>query len=303
MESEFTKADAPNDFVEINVPKDFTPAEPSAEPFFPKSSTGGIGPSDPIGEAIVHKSDAFINEGLERFLKPKFKKPTSNSSQAILDYLKANYKSFKTNSDCSYTQMDLRDTQHFVKNLDQAYEEILNSGTADTANFNNTLSEFLTGTQLAVVPTSKMVRYYNIKNTITSGLFVTKGFSVAALAKTIPVNARAAYLISPTGGNLVATSFILGTAFSMLEDMTPAPWRIPKMFFGSLKWSTLLPAKGAEVVINGALAPFEILACGIPLPSNSTKALVAGPGLTIRDISRKEVKKALDVALRKLGEN
>lgn len=300
MDTKFPKADPPNDFVEIDVPKDFTPAEPSAEPFFPKSSTGGIGPSDPIGEAIVDKSDAFIKEELRKFLKPNIKEPTSNSSQAILDYLKSNYKSFKTNSDCSYTQMDLRDTQHFVKNLDQAYEEILNSCTADTANFNNTLSEFLTGTQLAVVPTKKMLRYYNVKNTITSGLFVTQGFSAATLSKTLPVPARAAYLI--TGRNLVGTSYILGTAFSMLEDMTPAPWRIPKMVFGTLKWSALLPAKGAEVVINGALAPFEIVACGIPLPSNGTKALVAGPGLTIRDISRKEVKKALDEALKKLGE-
>ena len=255
------------------------------------------GPVDPIGDAINEKSSTFISKGLETFQKSSLgtEVPTANSTEAILKYLSKNYKSFSANEDFSYTSMNIQDTQHFVKNLDTAYGEISNSCT-DVQSLNTTLADFLTGNQLAVLPTKGMLRYYNTKNLVTNGYFAAKGFSNAAVSKTLPVAARGSYLL--TGTNLLGSSFILGSAFSILEDLIP--WRTPKIVFNSLKWATLLPARGAEVVINHALGPLEIMICGIQLPTNGTKALISGPGLSIKDISRKEVKKLLSAGLEKL---
>lgn len=116
------------------------------------------------------------------------------------------------------------------------------------------------------------------------------------MAKTLPVCARSSYLLSRP--QILGTSFILGSAFSILEDIVP--WRIPKIALNTLKWTSLLPAKGAEVVINQVLKPIETLSCGISIPSNGTKALISGPGLTIKDITRKEAKEAIEIALKTL---
>lgn len=257
--------------------------------------------SDPIGigEAVDRKATTFIAEGLEKFQRPNLglEVPTGNATEAILKYLDENYKSFNANQDFSYTSLDLKDAQDFVKNIDKAYSEISNYY-PDAKSLNTTLAEFLSGNQLAVLPTKGMLRYYNTKNFVTGGLFMAKGFSGAVVSKTLPVAARPSYLFG--GGQILGTSFVLGSAFSMLEDATP--WRYGKIVFNTLKWTSLLPAKGAESLLNTVVGPIERVVCGIPIPSNNTKALSSGPGLTLRDISRKEVKKALEIALKQLKE-
>ena len=246
---------------------------PNAAP----SSTGDNGPFDPIGNAVNEKSATFISKGLETFQKPSLgtSVPTANATEAILKYLSENYNSFSANEDFSYTSMNIKDTQHFVKNIDKAYGEISNC-CPDVQSLNTTLTEFLSGNQLAVLPTKGMLRYYNTKNFLTNGYFAAQGFSNAALAKTLPVAARGSFLAS--GRQILGTSFASGSAFSILEDLTP--WRIPKIVLNSLKWTSLLPARGAEVVLNQVLGPVESMACGIQLPTNGTKALISGPGLT-----------------------
>lgn len=275
-----------------------TAAFPNGDQIRP-SSPGENGPFDPIGDAVTEKSAAFIADGLEKFQKSGLgtEIPTANVTEAIFKYLDENYKSFTFNEDFSYTSMNIRDTQHFVKNIDKAYGEISNF-CPNAQSLNTTLAEFLSGNQLAVLPTKKMLGYYKTKNFVTNGFFAAQGFSNAAVAKTLPVAARGSFLVS--GPQLLGTSFILGSAFSILEDLTP--WRHAKIVFNTLKWTSLLPARGAEVVLNQALGPLESRVCGISLPINGTKALISGPGLTIKDISRKEVKYALSEALKKLKE-
>jgi len=275
-----------------------TTAFPNGDQIRP-SSPGDNGPYDPIGNAVAEKSAAFIADGLEKFQKSGLgtEIPTANATESIFKYLNENYKSFTFNEDFSYTSMNIKDTQHFVKNIDKAYGEI-SSFCPNAQSLNTTLAEFLSGSQLAVLPTKKMLSYYNTKNFVTNGFFAAQGFSNAAVAKTLPVAARGSFLVS--GPQLLGTSFILGSAFSILEDLTP--WRHAKIIFNTLKWTSLLPARGAEVVLNQALGPLESRVCGISLPTNGTKALISGPGLTIKDISRKEVKYALNEALKKLKE-
>jgi hypothetical protein len=276
----------------------FTTAFPNGDQIHP-SSPRENGPFDPIADIVTDKSKIFITDGLEKFQKPGLglKTPTINATEAIFKYLDENYKSFTFNEDFSYTSMNIKDTQHFVKNLDKAYGEISNF-CPNAQSLNTTLAEFLSGNQLAVLPTKKMLGYYKTKNFVTSGFFAAQGFSNAAVAKTLPIAARGSFLVS--GPQLLGTSFILGSAFSILEDLTP--WRHAKIVFNTLKWTSLLPARGAEVVLNQALGPLESRVCGIPLPTNGTKALISGPGLTIKDISRNEVKYALSEALKKLKE-
>jgi hypothetical protein len=264
-------------------------------------NTGDTVPVDPIGNEVARKSESFISEGLEKFQKSSFgtkvEVPNANATEAILKYLSENYKSFSANEDFSYTSMNIKDTQDFVKTLDKAYGEISNY-CPDAKSLNTSLTEFLSGNQLAVLPTKGMLRYYNTKNFVTNGYFAAQGFSSAVFSKTLPVAARGSFLVS--GSQILGTSFILGSAFSILEDLTPL--RLPKIVFNSLKWASLLPARGAEVVINKALGPIESMICGIPLPVNGTKALISGPGLTIKDLSQKEVKYAVSEALKKLRE-
>jgi len=275
-----------------------TTAFPNGDQIRP-SSPGDNGPYDPIGNAVAEKSAAFIADGLEKFQKSGLgtEIPTANATESIFKYLNENYKSFTFNEDFSYTSMNIKDTQHFVKNIDKAYGEI-SSFCPNAQSLNTTLAEFLSGNQLAVLPTKKMLGYYKTKNFVTNGFFAAQGFSNAAVAKTLPVAARGSYLVG--GTQLLGTSFILGSAFSILEDLTP--WRHAKIVFNTLKWTSLLPARGAEVVLNQALGPLESRVCGIALPTNGTKALISGPGLTIKDISRKEVKYALGEALKRLKE-
>ena len=260
-------------------------------------------PADPIGDRVAERAATFIQDRLETYQKSNVcfgtdvAVSTSNSTEAILRYLDKTYKSFSANEDLSYIEMNMRDTEHFVTNLDQAYKEISKSS-SNVQSFNQTLADFLTGDQLAVMPSKAMLGYYTTKNFVTNGYFAARGFSNAAVAKTLPVAARGQYLMS--GANLLGTSFILSSAFSILEDLVPV--RGVKIAFNSLKWVSILPAKGAEVVINTVLGPFEIMAYGIKLPTNGTKALNSGPGLTINDLSIKEVKKALSIALKKLSE-
>lgn len=281
------------------MPKnELIPAFPNGNQICP-SSPGENGLFDPIGDAVKSQSAFGIANELEKFQKtglgPEI--PTVNATEAIFKYLKKNYKSFTFNEDFSYISMDIKDTQHFVKNIDKAYGEISNF-CPNAQSLNTTLAEFLSGNQLAVLPTKKMLGYYKTKNFVTNGFFAAQGFSNAAVAKTLPVAARGSFLVS--GTQLLGTSFILGSAFSILEDLTP--WRHAKIVFNTLKWTSLLPARGAEVVLNQALGPLESRVCGISLPTNGTKALISGPGLTIKDISRKEVKYALSEALKKLKE-
>lgn len=269
------------------------------------ASPGENGRFDTIGDSVNSRTADLIQKELENFPISAFnspgfdlKIPTSNATEAIFKYLEKNYKSFTFNKDFSYTSLDLKDAKDFIRNIDQAYGEIADL-CSDKTSLNATLADFLGGNQLSVLPTNKMLKYYKTKNFFTGGIFAAQGFSSAATAKTLPVAARSAYLLG--GFKIVTTSFVLGSAFSILEDLTP--WRYGKITFNALKWTSLLPARGAEAIINGVLAPIESKFCGISLPSNATKALISGPGLTLRDINETEVRAVLETALRKYSES
>jgi hypothetical protein len=270
---------------------------PEKEQVITASLNGDNGLFDPIGSAVTEESTAIVADGLKKFQRSGLGTEVSpvNATEAIFKYLDENYDSFYFNEDFSYTSMSIKDTKHFVKNIDKAYGEISNY-CPDAQSLNTTFAEFLSGNQLAVLPTKNMLKYYKTKNFLTNGFFAAQGFSNAAMAKTLPIGARGSFLVS--GTQLLGTSFILGSAFSILEDLTP--WRYTKIVFNSLKWTTLLPARGAEAVLNQALGPIESRVCGISLPSNGTKALISGPGLTLRDLTQSEVRHALNKALKEL---
>lgn len=151
---------------EYNLNDDFAKADPTLP-----SSMKDNGPFDPIRDAVNEKSTDFITKGLDTFQKTSFSTEisTTNATEAILNYLDDNYNSFSANEDFSYTSMNLKDTKHFVQNIDKAYGEISHS-CSDVQSLNFTLAKFLTGNQLSVLPTKGMLRYYNIKNFVTNGL-------------------------------------------------------------------------------------------------------------------------------------
>ena len=141
---------------------------PEKEQVITASLNGDNRSFDPIGNAVTEESRAIVAEGLQKFQSSNFGTKVSpiNATEAIFKYLDENYDSFTFNEDFSYTSMSIKDTKHFVKNLDKAYGEISNyCPDAQSLNtLNTTFAEFLSGNQLAVLPTKKMLNYYKTKN-------------------------------------------------------------------------------------------------------------------------------------------
>lgn len=240
--------------------------------------------SDTINNALIAKDKLTQNFSLN----------SANTTEVILNYLEKNYDSFHTNTDSSYISMNVEDTKHFVKNINEAYGEISKSCT-DIKSLNRTLVDFLSGNKISVMPTNKMLCYYNVKTFVTSASFAASGFATAVKAKTLPIAQRGSYILG--GRNILGTSFVLGCAFSLLEDIVP--FRTGKIACNTLKWCALLPARGAEAVINIITQPIENKLWGMILPANATHTLISGPGLSIKDISRGEIKAILSEALKR----
>lgn len=246
-------------------------------------------------DRVRNKGAQILSQGAENmFCQTAELPPTDNATEAVLRHLKNNYKSFSSNADGSYNSMSIQDTQDFIKNLPQEYSEIAAQCTEHgSASLDQTLYKILTGDTISVIPSARLLRYYNLKNGLFYGGWVSKGWMTAAKGRTLPVALRPAFYFS--GGNLISTCAVLGLASTVLEDCIP--WRPSKIFFGTTKLVTFLPVRGAEWALNSVTCFAERRICGVEVPVNGTQALQSGPGLTIRDLSRKEVKKVLNELL------
>jgi len=246
-------------------------------------------------DRVRNKGNQILNQGAENmFCHTAELPPTDNATEAVLRHLKNNYKSFSSNADGSYNSMSLQDTQNFIKNLPQEYSEIAAQCTEHgSASLNETLYKILTGDTISVIPSAGLLRYYNLKNGFFYGGWVSKGWMTAVKGKTLPVAIRPAFYFN--GANLISTCAVVGLAATILEDCIPG--RPSKIIFGTTKLVTFLPVKGAEWALNSLTGFAERRICGVEVPVNGTQALQCGPGLTIRDLSRKEVKKVLSEIL------